>query len=280
MKRVASILMLAIIFIIVVIISYPIISFYLIKIIPSNIETFYKEKENIRIEKDERDNTRAVVDKWIKTYYGATVSNVVAYKYNGRIRETSISEYKLASPFFDEYSLLVDNKTKKITNLGGTGGDKFQHLYSEWVKKQVGIDDENVELYFDRASCGSRIIGNEPYIDFKKINSLENLEEQICKNTYDLYIRSNRYEQGVDIKVNKVDEITEVLNYADLIEEKIRLRVFIHINHFMSLEKNYLFIYILSQDNETHMITIMYDYDENVKKYYYIDKDSEWIEYE
>ena len=46
---------------------------------------------------------------------------------------------------------------------------KFQHMYSNWVKKQVGIEDENVELEFKGALKSSAWVGEKPYIDFNKI---------------------------------------------------------------------------------------------------------------
>lgn len=57
---------------------------------------------------------------------------------------------------------------------------KFQHLYSEWVKKQVGIEDENVEFKF---------AGNfdPPYIEFNKITSLSDDYREIFENTHNLY---------------------------------------------------------------------------------------------
>ena len=57
---------------------------------------------------------------------------------------------------------------------------KFQHLYSEWVKKQVGIEDENVELKF---------AGNydPPYIEFNKITSLSEDYREVFENTHNLY---------------------------------------------------------------------------------------------
>ena len=181
------------------------------------------------------------------------------------------------------FEVWIDNRTHEIfgNNFYETlvTDPKFQHLYSNWVKKQVGIEDENVKLYFNRASCGSRNIGDKPYIDFEKITSLENLEEQICENIHNLYIRSNHYEQGVDIKVDNIDEITEVLNYADLIEDKINSRVFIDNNHFMPSENNHLFICFNVQNGENDL-DIKYDYDSNTKMYRYHNKDSEWIEYE
>lgn len=42
---------------------------------------------------------------------------------------------------YDTLKILSDNFYKTLST-----DPKFQHLYSEWVKRQVGIDDENVEI--------------------------------------------------------------------------------------------------------------------------------------
>lgn len=225
-------------------------------------------------------NSKAL-NEYLKENYGDIIYNVVEIKENHRYGSEMV--YNIKMPFMDNMFFVFINNGE-ITQVNFYDkvfyDPKFQHLYSEWVKKQVGIDDENVELYFNRASCGSRNIGDNVYIDFDKITALDNLEEDICKNTHNLYIRSNHYEQGVDVKINNIDNIKEVLNYADLIEKKIKPRVFIDTNHFMPSENNHLFIYLLSENTNKHLMTIMYDYDENVKKYYYVSNDRDWIKYE
>ena len=221
-----------------------------------------------------KDNNEAY-DKYIESKYGI-ISKTFEMHNDGRFYYTS-------TPFLKNEFVIQLTRGKVVSDRFYDillTDSKFQHLYSEWVKKQVEIDDENVELYFNRASCGSRNIGDNVYIDFDKITALDNLEEDICKNTHNLYIRSNHYEQGVDVKINNIDNIKEVLNYADLIEKKIKPRVFIDTNHFMPSENNHLLIYLLSENTNKHLMTIMYDYDENVKKYYYVSNDSDWIKYE
>jgi hypothetical protein len=195
-----------------------------------------------------------------------------------------ISAYEIETPFMDRtFEIWVDKNNYKIFGSDFyeqlSYDEKFQHHYSNWLKKQIGLDDENVELYFNRASCGSRNIGENIYIDFRNVISLDNLEEQICENTHNLYIRSNHHEQGADVIINNIDNIKEVLNYADLIEEKIRSRIFIDTKHFMPSENNHLFICILTQKDKNYL-DIKYDYDNNVKMYRYRGKDNNWIEYE
>lgn len=154
--------------------------------------------------------------------------------------------------------------------------NKFQHMYSEWVKKQVGIEDENVGLKFSRARCGAQAIGNDISIDFKNITSLANLNNEICENTHNYYICSNTYgDPGVEIIVNSIDSIEQLLKYADSIEKKIESRVFMH-KHNTSREINQLFIDIFNKDGEK-LLTICYDYDNKRKKFF---KEENWIDYE
>ena len=84
---------------------------------------------------------------------------------------------------------------------------KFQHLYSEWVKKQVGIEDENVELGFT---------GNfdKPYIDFDKITSLSDDYREVFENTHNLRI--------LEIKKQNIKDLSKTswFNYANSFIDK------------------------------------------------------------
>ena len=245
--------------------------------------------------KKEQKTNEEILNEYIKNAYkevsykleieyvgNAATANIMGY--HGDYWYPWVRAYKIKCPFMEKsFEVWIDNTNHEIfgTNFYEvlSYDIKFQHMYSKWVKKQVGIDDENVELYFNRASCGSRNIGENIYIDFRNVISLDNLEEQICENTHNLYIRSNHHEQGADVIINNIDNIKEVLNYADLIEEKIRSRIFIDTKHFMPSENNHLFICILTQKDKNYL-DIKYDYDNNVKMYRYRGKDNNWIEYE
>ena len=231
-------------------------------------------------------------DKILNNYLNITYKKIeeylkVDYKginfHNGG-NDSLVFNYNIKVPFmkeefrvtigYDTLKILSDNFCEVLLH-----DNKFQHLYSNWVKKHVGLEDENVELYFNRAMCGSRVIGDNIYIDFDKITDLNNLEEQLCENTNNIYIRSNHHEKGVDVKIYNINDVKEALNYADLIEKKIRPRIFIDTNHFMPSKSNHLFICFLTQSGEND-IDIKYDYDNNTKLYRYHNRDSEWIEYE
>ena len=126
-------------------------------------------------------------DKAIKTYiinkYGEVLSQVIEVEYRGRRKGWHAdSEYVLHFPFANDKVVYVESETQKIfTRDYDISTDvKFQHLYSEWVKKQVGIEDENVELKF---------AGNydPPYIEFNKITSLSEDYREVFENTHNLY---------------------------------------------------------------------------------------------
>ena len=130
-----------------------------------------------------------------------------------------ISAYEIGIPFMSKtFEIWIDKRSNSIygsnfyevlsTDL------KFQHLYSEWVKKQVGISGENVELEFDRAIISSRLIGGDIYIDFSKITSLDNLEDQICMNTKNYYLKS------IDVKMVDVNIEEKWLNKAKNIKDE------------------------------------------------------------
>ena len=239
---------------------------------------FIDKKYEVREEKA-REKNREAAEKWVVSKYGEAVAKVVEIEYDGKSEGwVDWSTFKMTAPFAVGW-IVVNSEDQSIVSGGfDLEGKKFQHLYSEWIKKQVGIDDENVELEFDRAMASSaRVIGSPIYIDFKEIVSCDNLEDAICKNTHNIYIRSNTYgDPGAVIKMSKNTDLQEMLNYADDIEEKIRPKVFINnSDNRMSREENKLFIQI--KDNDKKMIlSILYNYDENFKAY---NLDNDWVKY-
>ena len=135
-------------------------------------------------------------DNYISKVYGIVKDELVVNKrgsltdtrmrgYHGDLGYSWIREYEIRAPFMEKsFEVWVDNRTHKI--FGDTFSTvlstdvKFQHLYSEWVKKEVGIEDENVELGF---------AGNfdTPYIEFNKITSLSDDYREVFENTHNLY---------------------------------------------------------------------------------------------
>ena len=131
---------------------------------------------------------------------------------------------------------------------------------------------------------GARAIGDDIYIDFSRVTDLDNLEEQICQNTHNLYIISNSSttEPGVIIYTSENENINELLRISDKIERQIRSKIYIYNNkNDNSFNKgNNLVIDIISNNNDnSHILRIIYNYDDNSKKYkdYYHNRD--WQKY-
>ena len=137
---------------------------------------------------------------------------------------------------------------------------KFQHLYSEWVKKQVGIDDDNIEINFKEAVKGSRWVGEKPYIEFSNINSIDDLEEDICKNTHNLYVYNVEISNFNSLNVE--DVLTVVKRYERLLKPYV-----------FSDGDNVLWFGVKLNDSindkdDPYRYGILFDYNNNEKKYY------------
>ena len=121
-----------------------------------------------------KDNNEAY-DKYIESKYGI-ISKTFEMHNDGRF-------YYISTPFLKNEFVIQLTHGKVVSDrfYGILLTDsKFQHLYSEWVKKQIGIEDENVEFQF---------AGNfdNPYIEFDKITSLSEDYREIFENTHNLY---------------------------------------------------------------------------------------------
>ena len=127
------------------------------------------------------------------------------YRYG--VPDKMSSTIKLRAPFLDKsfYITMKDGKLISDTFYEVLSKDpKFQHLYSDWVKKQVGIDDENVELEF----AGNFDI---PYIEFDKITSLSDDYREVFENTHNLYAWMCKVKNIKDMNYNNR---LEIANYA------------------------------------------------------------------
>ena len=121
-------------------------------------------------------NNKKAYDKHIKDHYGIVADTFELKGHYSRF-------WYVSTPFMEkEFSIqVVKGKVLTDTFFSTLTTDvKFQHLYSEWVKKQVGIEDENVELKF---------AGNydPPYIEFNKITSLSEDYREVFENTHNIY---------------------------------------------------------------------------------------------
>lgn len=178
-----------------------------------------------RVSYDNKHTYDTVFNEYINNQYGLTF-NKFRIKYLGVGLSSAIlsSEkkdnfcmiYDIYPPFmqkefrvtigYDTLKILTDNFYEVLST-----DPKFQHLYSEWVKKQVGIEDEGVELGFT---------GNfdKPYIDFDKITSLSKDYREVFENTHNLYAWM--------CEVKNIKELNEnnVLVYAQTIRENYLLK--------------------------------------------------------
>lgn len=157
----------------------------------------------------------------------------------------------------------IMDKTFNITMQGGrivndnfyeviSNDQKFTHLYSEWVKKQVGIEDSNVEFGF---------AGNfdNPYIEFDKITSLSDDYREIFENTHNLYVWQCRVVNIKDLNENNKVEI------AKMVREKYLSKAMSITGITKDLSKNYRGHIKLSNSNFDSDNNLKYELSYNVK---------------
>ena len=157
----------------------------------------------------------------------------------------------------------IMDKTFNITMQGGrivndnfyeviSNDQKFTHLYSEWVKKQVGIEDSNVEFGF---------AGNfdNPYIEFDKITSLSDDYREIFENTHNLYVWQCRVVNIKDLNENNKVEI------AKMVREKYLSKAMSITGITKDLSKNYRGHIKLSNSNFDSDNNLKYELSYNAK---------------
>ena len=154
-----------------------------------------------------KNDNRKAYEEYIKSNYGIVSETFELKSHYNRF-------WHISAPFMEkEFSIqLVKGKVAGDTFSTVLSTDpKFQHLYSEWVKKEVGIEDENVELGF---------AGNfdTPYIEFNKITSLSDDYREVFENTHNLYCWLCEVSNIKDLTDNNKYEI------AKLIREKYLLK--------------------------------------------------------
>ena len=146
------------------------------------VEKWVTDYRITKLEQKSREKNREAVEKYIKKEYGDIIYKICEIKYIGRGNGWSVySQFDLDTPFADGV-MWVNSEDQSILGGFNIEGSKFQHNYAEWVKKQVGIDDENVELEFTGTF-------DEPYIDFDKITTLSEDCREVFENTHNLYAK-------------------------------------------------------------------------------------------
>ena len=221
-----------IVIVIVFVIALVLIYFYLwFKVGINNLKN--QHKENIEQELQHREENTLIFNEYLKNTYG-----IVSESFEINVKSDVVSndtDFDIKTGFMDKtFKVIVDTDNKKIYSdsfYKALSTDlKFQHLYSEWVKKQVGIEDENVELGFT---------GNfdKPYIDFDKITSLSDDYREVFENTHNLYLDRIKIDNELIIEN---DIIKEFYIYKDSIYTKIanfigqpdKICLFLYINNY------------------------------------------------
>lgn len=220
------------------------------------------EEYNKAIKKEEtnREENRILAEKWLINTYGDIISEATTIEFSNRIQGWGVdSVFRIESPFATG-SIYVNSETKKVDGGFNLMSIKFQHLYSEWVKKQVGIEDENVELEFKGALKSSAWVGEKPCIEFDKITDLDYLEEDICKNTHNLYLHT------VVIDKFNSSSVNEVLELVKSYEKLLKPYVFTDGDNVLwfGVKLNDL----VNDKEDPFSYGILFDYNKNEKKYY------------
>ena len=203
-----------------------------------------------------KNDNRKAFDEYIKSNYGIVSETFELKNHYNRF-------WHISAPFIEkEFSIqlvkgkvLSDNFYKVLAT-----DPKFQHMYSNWVKKQVGIEDENVELEFKGALKSSAWVGEKPYIDFNKITSLDNLTEDICKNTHNLYLKTAVIDNFSSSNPDEV--LTLVKSYEHL------LKPYVFTNGDNVLWFGVKLNDLVNDKNDPFNYDILFDYNTNEKKYF------------
>ena len=142
------------------------------------------------------------LDEYIKERFGNAVVEKLKIVNNDSYRYT----IKFDSIMDSKFTVYTNTKTGKCgdtLNAVISTDKKFLHLYSEWVKKQVGIEDENVELEF---------YSNNPIIQFKNINKLDIDYNEIFRETSGFYLSGIKIKNIALLSFSNSKSIAENIN--------------------------------------------------------------------
>ena len=156
-----------------------------------------ESEENIKIEKENRDACLESAKIWMKGTYGDAIyktikiENIYTYNYTDiwmpttYLPETAI---RFSTPFYKNAEIRIDSKNHNVIKCNmRLLENSFRGIYNKFIKQQLGINDDSIRLFW-----------KEDYtIDYTEIESLENLNENICskiRNTEINSIEINNYE--------------------------------------------------------------------------------------
>lgn len=236
--------------------------FYVLSGLPLPISL--ESKENIRIEKENRDACLESAKIWMKETYGdaiykaINIENIDTFHINDiwmptrYLPETVI---KFSTPFYKKAKLFVDSLNHNVTScdMRLLYEPSFREIYNKWLKQQLGINDDSICLFW-----------KEDYtIDYTEIDSLENLNENICsriRNTEIDDIKINNYEYST---INDLmDYVIFILNTIlekkpEIIGDGFRFIV-------VTLNEDYFFIHYKKGDNKLRWYKRNYEAQEKI----------------
>ena len=170
-----------------------------------------------------------ILNEYIDKRYGNSLSKKIRIIKNDgwryEVKCDDIMDETFYISYFKGLDGCSDNFDKVISK-----DKKFQHLYSEWVKTQVGIEDENVELGF---------AGNfdEPYIDFDKITTLSEDYREVFENTHNLFLDTINIKNITEVNDNYIDIFYNVKNnyyykVVDLLGSPNKISLFVYFDDY------------------------------------------------
>lgn len=208
-----------------------------------------ESEENIKIEKENRDTCLESAKIWMKETYGDTIyktiniENIDTYHIYDRWMPTTYlpkTVIKFSTPFYKNAKLVVDSLNHNVAScdMNLLQEYNFRRVYNRWLKQQLGINDDSIRLFW-----------KEDYIiDYTEIESIENLNENICSK-----IRNNEIDT---FKINNYEysTINDLMDYVILILNTILEKKPEIVGNgfrfiFVTLNEDYFFIHYKKGDN-------------------------------
>ena len=206
--------------------------------------------ENIKIEEENRDICLESAKTWMLEIYGdviyktINIEDIYTYNYTDIWMPTKYlpkTVIKFSTPFYKNAKLVVDSLNHNVTScdMNLLQDYNFSSAYDKWLKQQLGINDDSIRLFWK----------NNYTIDYTEIESLENLNENICSKIRSteidtIYINNYEYRTINDL----MDYVIFILN--TILEKKPEIVG----NGFrfvvVTLNDDYFFIHYKKGDNK------------------------------
>lgn len=222
-----------------------------------------ESEENIKIEKENRDACLESAKTWMLETYGdviyktINIEDIYTYNYTDIWMPTKYlpkTVIKFSTPFYKNAKLVVDSLNHNVTSCDMRLLEySFRGIYNKFIKQQLGINDDSIRLFWKK----------DYTIDYTEIESLENLNENICskiRNTEINTIEINNYEYST---INDLmDYVIFILN--TILEKKPEIVG----NGFRfvvaALNEDYFFIHYKKGDNKLRWYKRNYEAQEKI----------------